>query len=65
MKFGQLLEYKTRNIFFSKNHQQNMVGKLFPNHFLKKSISVDKLLKILFSLFLIVCQFESYRNIIK
>ena len=51
MKFGQLLEYKTRNIFFSKNHQQNMVDKLFPNHFLKKSISVDKLLKILLFVF--------------
>ena len=33
-KFGQLTEYNMRNIFF-KNHTQNMVEKLFPDHFPK------------------------------
>ena len=34
MKFGQLIEYNMRNIFF-KNHTQNVVDKLFPDPFLK------------------------------
>ena len=35
MKFGQLLEYSMSNIFL-KNHTQNMVEKLFTDHFLKR-----------------------------
>ena len=35
MKFGQLVEYNMRNIFFLKNHRQKGVEKLFPNTFLK------------------------------
>ena len=34
MKFGQLIEYKMRNIFI-KNHTRNMVEKLLPGSFLK------------------------------
>ena len=32
MKFGQLLECNTRNIFL-KNHKENVVEKLFPDPF--------------------------------
>ena len=35
IKFGQLGEYNMKNIFFLKNHGQNVVGRLFPNHILK------------------------------
>ena len=35
VKFGQLIEYKTRNIFFKKKHIQDVVEKLFPDSFLK------------------------------
>ena len=38
VKFGQLIEYKIRNIFFLKNHTQNVVEKLFPDPFLKNQI---------------------------
>ena len=34
MKFGQLIEYNMRNIFFDK-HTQNMLEKLFPDPYLK------------------------------
>ena len=34
MEFGQLIEYKMRNIFF-ENYTRNMVEKLFPGSFLK------------------------------
>ena len=32
-KFGQLIEYQTRNAFFLKNHTLNGVEKLFPEPF--------------------------------
>ena len=36
MKFGQLIEYNMRNMFFLKKyHTQNVVEKLFPAPFLK------------------------------
>ena len=35
MKFDQLIENNMRNNFL-KNYTQNMVGKLFPEPFLKK-----------------------------
>ena len=35
MKFGQLIEYNMRNIFFKKNHAQNVLEELFPDPFLK------------------------------
>ena len=34
MKFGQLLEYNMKT-FLLKNHTQNVMGKLFPDPFLK------------------------------
>ena len=34
MKFGQLIEYNKRNIFFLKNHAENKAGKLVPGDFL-------------------------------
>ena len=33
MKFGQVIEYNMRNIFF-KNHAENEAGKLIPDLFL-------------------------------
>ena len=30
MKFGQLLEYRQKNIFSSQNHPENEAGKLVP-----------------------------------
>ena len=38
IKFGQLIEYTMRNIFLN-NHTPDVVEKLFPNPFLKKSKS--------------------------
>ena len=38
LKFGQLKEYYIRRIFFLKSHTQNVVEKLFPDHFLKIKI---------------------------
>ena len=38
VKFCQLIEYNIRNIFFLKNHTQNVVEKLFPDPFLKNQI---------------------------
>ena len=38
LKFGQLKEYCIRRIFFLKSHTQNVVEKLFPDHFLKIKI---------------------------
>ena len=35
MKFGQLIEYNMRNIFFKKSYTKDVVEKLFPNPFLK------------------------------
>ena len=55
MKFSQLLEYNLRNIFL-ENHTKNVVEKLFPDPFLKKSklsISLDLCSNILYILFLL------------
>ena len=35
MKFGQLIEYNMKNIFFLKSHTKNVVEKLLPDPFLK------------------------------
>ena len=35
MKFGQLIEYNMRNIFFKKNYTQNMVEKLVSDPFIE------------------------------
>ena len=34
MKFGQLVKYSIRNIFFFKNNAENEVGRLVPDLFL-------------------------------
>ena len=46
MKFVQLLEYNTRNIFL-KNHTQNVAEKLFPDPFLKNQNLWINSLKVL------------------
>ena len=40
MKFGQLIEYDKRTIFFFKNHAENEAGRLVPELFifLKKAL---------------------------
>ena len=62
-KVGQLIENKIRNIsFFLKNHTQNVVDKLFPDSFLKNQNWAYPW--GLYSFF-IICQVESYQNILK
>ena len=34
MKFGQLIEYNKRNVFFFKNHAENEAGRLVPDLYL-------------------------------
>ena len=43
MKFGQLIEYNMKNIFFLKNHTQNVVEKLKCSHQSEKDISQAKM----------------------
>ena len=63
MKFGQLIEYNMKKIFW-KNHTQNAVEILFPDSFLKNQnwpylwINSQKFLQLVF----IVCQAEDYQN---
>ena len=38
MKFGQLIEYIMRYIYFLTNYTQNVAEKLFPDAFLKNQI---------------------------
>ena len=55
MKFGQLIEYNTRNIFCEKSYTKGG-GKTSPGPFsgkLKLSISLDQWSKVLYSLFLL------------
>ena len=55
MKFGQLIEYKIRNILL-KNYTQNVAEKLRPDPFLKNQNCVFlwiNSLKVLYSLFLL------------
>ena len=68
MKFGQLIEYNMRIFFFLKHHTQNVVEKLVPNPFYKKSkltISLDQQSGVLQSLFSFDVQVEVYQNILK
>ena len=61
MKFGQLIECNTRNIFL-ENYAQNVVEKLVPKSFsgkIKLSISLDQQSKILYSLFLLSTKLRS------
>ena len=49
MKFGQLIDYNTKN-FFLKSHTYNLVVKLLPDTFLKKSklsVSLDQQSEVL------------------
>ena len=67
-KFGQLIEYQRRNIFSLKNHTQNVVEKLVPIPFSKKSKLINlwiNSLKFLCGLFFLYIQVNGYRNILK
>ena len=70
MKFGQIIEYKMRNIFLKKSYTE-CGGETSPRLFsekLKLSISLDqcsKVLKFVIKFVFIVRQVEGYRNILK
>ena len=61
IKFGQLIEYNTRNIFLENSYTK--CGKeTIPRPFLKKSklsISLNQLPKILYSLFLLYAKLRT------
>ena len=67
MKFGQLIEYNTRNTFLEKSYTK-FGEETIPRPFSKKSklsICLNQQSKVLYSFFLIVCQVEGYRYILK
>ena len=52
MKFGQLLEYNNRNVFF-KNHAENEARRIFPDFFFlffKKKKTLYEVIASFFSL---------------
>ena len=60
MKFGQLIEYNTRNIFLEKSYTK-LGGETSPRPFygkLKLSISLEQYSKVVYNLFL--SQVENY-----
>ena len=65
MKFGQLIQYNMRNIFLDKSYT-NVMEKIFSNPFLEnqQKIWINSLKSFIHFVF-IVCQVESYRNILK
>ena len=63
---NQLIDYNVRNIFLEKSCTK-CGGEIIPRPFSKKSklgISLDQESKVLYIVF-IVCQAESYRNILE
>ena len=61
MKFGQLIEYNTRNIF-SWKIMHKCGGETSPRHFSKKSklsMSLDQLSKVLHSLLLLYAKLRT------
>ena len=64
MKFGQLLEYNMRNVFFL-NLTRNAVEKLFPEPFEKPKliVSLDQWSKVLYSLFLLYARLRTIQII--
>ena len=67
MEVGQLIIHNMRNIFlkksFTKSDEETMLRPFSKKS--KFSISLDQDSKVLFSLFVIICQVEGYRNILK
>ena len=62
--FSQLIQYNMRNIFFKKNHTQNVVEKPFPNPFLKNQNRAYLWITYVQVVF-IACQVQGYRSILK
>ena len=68
MKFGQLIEYNMRNIFFEKSYKM-WCRNYSPDSFLKNEndhisgsmVSFSLLIQFIF----IVCRFEGYQNILQ
>ena len=61
MKFGQLIEHNTRNIFLEKSYTK-CDGETIPRPFSKKSklsISLDQLSKVLYNLFLFYAKLKT------
>ena len=46
MKFGQLVEFKMRNIFLKKPYIKNMVEKLVLDPFIKKKIKIEHISRL-------------------
>ena len=67
MKFGQLIEYKMRNIFLEKSGTK-CCGETYSRPFSTKpnlSISLDRQPEVLYSLFLFYVQVKDSKNILK
>ena len=67
MKFGQLIEYNTRNIFLEKSYTKCSRGTIC-RPFSKRSklsISLKQKSYLSYSLFFIVCQVEGYQSTLK
>ena len=61
MKFGQLIEYNTRNIFLEKSNTK-CGGETIPTPFSKKpklNISLDQYSKVLYILFLLFAKLRT------
>ena len=65
MKLGQLIEYDTRNIFLEPDTK---CGEIIPRYFSEKSklsTSLGILSNVSYQFYIIVCQVEGYRKILK
>ena len=60
MKFGQLVEFKMRNIFLKKPYIKNMVEKLVLDPFIKKKSKLNISLDCQSEMFLLYAQIEVY-----
>ena len=66
-KFGQLIEYDTKNIFFKKSYKK-CGAEISPKRFSKKSklrISLNQQSAPLYYLFLLYVQFDDYKNVLQ
>ena len=63
MKFGQLIEYKMKNIFL-KNHVENVVEKLVPYPFIKKIKTGSTIWNVIQFVLIVYVQVKVYQNMI-
>ena len=63
MKFGQLIKYNIRNIFFEKSYKK-CSGETIPRAFSKKSkLKISQIKSVKFHA--VVCQAEGYQHILR